>query len=214
MTTKEVQVLIRQNLAMYRVGEKTFTEEQAATQLATWAAALKDVPAQAAFQAMQQAFVVCRFPVTLADLFARLRQMQSTQRPTAAEEWAALLKEARKAASEAGQYTYTMRLPDGRTQGQAARERNKARFESLHPAAQKYLGHMSELVNLGDCDDTSLRFERQRFEKAYREYIDSEPIDVVALSIAAGAPTERLQGVKEPRALACQETRQRPTLSR
>ena len=214
MTTKDVQILIRQNLAMYRVGEKTFTEEQAATQLATWAAALKDIPAEAGFLAMQRASTVCRFPVTLADLFEQLRRMQSTQRPTAAEEWAALLKEARKAASDAGQYTYTMRLPDGRPQGQAARERNKARFESLHPAAQKFLGHVSELVNLGDCDDTSLRFERQRFEKAYREYIDNEPLDVAALSIAAGAPTERLQGVKEPRALSCQETQQRPTLSR
>ena len=182
--------------------------------LSVWAVELKDVPASAGVLAMRRAFTVCRFPVTIADLFEQLRRMQSTQCPTAAEEWAALLKEARKAASDAGQYTYTMRLPDGRTQGQAARERNKARFESLHPAAQKFLGHVSELVNLGDCDDTSLRFERQRFEKAYREYIDNEPLDVAALSIAAGAPTERLQGVKEPRALACQETQQRPTLSR
>lgn len=185
MTAKEVQVLIRQNLAMYRIGEKTFTEEQAATQIATWAAALKDIPAEAGFLAMQRAFTVCRFPVTLADLFEQLRRMQSAQRPTAAEEWAALLKEARKAASDAGQYTYTMRMDDGRTQGQAARERNKARFESLHPAAQKLLGGTEGLISLGDADDTALRFAKRDFEKAYREYVDTEPLDAAALNKAA-----------------------------
>ena len=185
MTAKEVQVLIRQNLAMYRIGEKTFTEEQAATQIATWAAALKDIPAEAGFLAMQRAFTVCRFPVTLADLFEQLRRMQSTQRPTAAEEWAALLKAARKAASDAGQYTYTMRMDDGRTQGQAARERNKARFESLHPAAQKFLGGTEGLISLGDADDTALRFAKRDFEKAYREYVDAEPFDAAALNKAA-----------------------------
>lgn len=185
MTAKEVQSLIRQNLAMYRIGEKTLSEEQAATMLSVWAVELKDVPAPAGVLAMRRAFTVCRFPVTIADLFEQLRQMQSTQRPTAAEEWAALLKEARKAASDAGQYTYTMRMDDGRTQGQAARERNKARFESLHPAAQKLLGGTEGLISLGDADDTALRFAKRDFEKAYREYVDTEPLDAAALNKAA-----------------------------
>ena len=185
MTAKEVQAIMMQNLAMYRVGEKTFTEEQAATQLATWADALKDIPAQAGFVAMQRAFTVCRFPVTLADLFTQLRRMQSGQLPTSAEQWAELLKAAREAARDADRYWYTAETKSGKTQGQIARERNKSRFDALHPMARGFVGSLGGLVDLGNADDMALKYTRRDFDKAYCEYTDSLPLDAAILNRAA-----------------------------
>lgn len=184
MTVKETQALIRQNLAMYRVGEKTFTEEQAATQLAIWAAALQDVPARAGMQAMQRAFTVCRFPVTLADLFDQLRAMQATQSRPAADVWRELLQAARKAHDNAAEYRYTFRGPDGKTQGQHARERNQALYAALHPAAREWLGSVDELAALEELDERSLHYRRKDFEQLYAAFVQRQALDPELLQLA------------------------------
>ena len=170
MTAKETQVLIRQNLAMYRVGEKTFTEEQAATQLAIWAAALREIPAEVALQAMQRAFAVCRFPVTLADLFDQLRAMQASQLQTTAEVWREVLQAAHKAYNNMAEYRYTMKTPSGKTQGQLAKERNREIFAALHPAAKEWLGSAEELAALDELDARTLSYRQKDFARLHYDF--------------------------------------------
>lgn len=189
MTVKETQALIRQNLAMYRVGEKAFTEEQAATQLAIWAAALQDVPAQVGLQAMQRAFTVCRFPVTLADLFDQLRAMQAAQNRPAADVWREILQAAHKAHNNAAEYRYTFRGPDGKTQGQHARERNRAIYTALHPAAREWLGSVDELAALEDLDERSLNYRRKDFERLYAAFVQRQDLDPELLQLALSDAT-------------------------
>lgn len=177
MTTNEVQNLIRQNIALYKVSEKALSEKDAAIQIAVWASALQDVPAPAGFAAMQKAFAVCRFPVTLADLMNQLRAMQAEHSETSAECWARLLSTARKAEQNADCYRFTAHLPDGRTQGQAAKAKNQALFDDLHPAARRWLGSLQELVELGRMDDVGLRIRRTSFEKSFSEYQVNAPLN-------------------------------------
>lgn len=161
MTVKETQALIRQNLAMYRVGEKTFTEEQAATQLTIWAAALQDVPAQAG-----------------------LRAMQAAQTRPAADVWREILQAAHKAHNNAAEYRYTFRGPDGKTQGQLARERNRAIYEALHPAAREWLGSVAELAALEELDERSLSYRRRDFERLYAAFVQRQGLDPELLRLA------------------------------
>ena len=181
MTVKEVQALIQQNLDMYRISERSFTTQQAASCVTIWYAALKDIPAQAGFKAMLQAFTVCRFPVTPADLMEQLRNMQTACEPTAGEAWNKLLTTARKAANTACEYNYTIHTPEGISQGEAAKIRNRKRWDELHPAAQKWLGSISALINLGNMDDYSLSYQRRDFERAYKTHQEQTPLNHLAL---------------------------------
>lgn len=87
MTIDEVTALMRWNVAMYSNSAKPLTDENAATQIAIWSAELADVPAYAGQAAMQKAFTVCRFPVTLADLCDQLRAIQTQYEIPSADAW-------------------------------------------------------------------------------------------------------------------------------
>lgn len=89
MTIDEVTALMRWNVAMYSNSAKPLTDENAATQIAIWSAELADVPAYAGQKAMQKAFTVCRFPVTLADLCDQLRAIQTQYEIPSADAWLA-----------------------------------------------------------------------------------------------------------------------------
>lgn len=130
---------------------------------------------------MLQAFTVCRFPVTLADLMEQLRNMQTTCEPTAGEAWTKLLTTARKAADTACEYNFTIRTAEGITQGEAAKIRNRKRWDELHPAAQKWMGSLSALINLGNMDDYSLSYQRRDFERAYKAHQEQTPLNRLAL---------------------------------
>lgn len=198
MTLKDVQKLMQQNIAMYRISEKALSREDAAAQLTIWAAALRDVPACAGQAAMQRAFAVCRFPVTLADLIGQLRAMQTAQSVTASECWDSLLKAARRAAGNEACYGYTFREADGRTQGQIAREKNQELFSDQHPAARAWLGGVHAFVELGRVDGEALRFQRMGFERAFAEYQAAAPLDTTLLALAAGSVQGRVEaGEKE-----------------
>lgn len=176
MDTKQVGMLLEQNRAMYRQCERPITDRDIAIQAKIWAVALRDIPFETAQAAMVAAFQVCRFPVTLADLTAQLRTMSAAQDISAPECWEQLKKGAKKAVNNAAGYGYTLRLEDGRTQGQAFREANKEIFRALHPAAQAWLGSVSELVRLGELDADALSFRRREFERAFAAYQAQKPL--------------------------------------
>lgn len=182
MTLTEVRALLEQNKAMYKQSEKPLTDNEAAIQLGVWASALKDISPLVALEAMQKAFTVCRFPVTLADLMGQLRAMQASCERSPAELWCDLVQLAKHAASTEQEYRFTARTPEGPTQGELARKRNRERFEKLPLMVQKYLGNLNGLITMGRMDEEALRFERNRFEKACEEYRVSNPLCTAALN--------------------------------
>lgn len=187
MTFNDTKKLMDLNFAMYKGSERELSKEHAATQLTVWAAVLKDVPFSAGQKAMLKAFRVCRFPVTLADLMAQLHAMQAEQDISGPECWAEITRAGRQAADNAAGYGWTLRMEDGRTQGQIMRDKNKRLFESLHPAARRWLGSLSELVNLGRMDSTELKYQRRDFEKAFISYQSERPLIPEVLEQAAQA---------------------------
>ena len=185
MTVNEVRILLERNKAMYKISEHALTDQQAAAELGTWAEALNDVPANVGLQAMKAAFQHCRFPVTLADLFAQLHAMQQAQQPSVAELWRAAADAAGKAANTAEKYRYSAHLPDGRTQGDAAKEQNRRRFEDLPPIVREWLGNIDGLVELGRLNDEAAQFRKGNFERFFLDYQARAPLDLAALSRAA-----------------------------
>ena len=128
MTVQEIQTMIRQNMVLYRNVAKPLTDKEADLLIATWADALSDVPSAAGKLAFRRALRVCHFPVLIADLYDQLRAMQMESEPKAADLWQLVCERAHKANENKGLYSFTGHLPDGRTQGQAARDANKRLF--------------------------------------------------------------------------------------
>lgn len=175
MTTNDVAKLLKLNKDMYQHSDRPFTDDTLAVWLTVWTAALKDVPAEAGLLALHKAFTVCRFPVTLADLCAQLRAMQAANCAPAATLWELILKAAHQVQENATQYGHTFREPDGQTQGQHARNQNKAIFAALPLVAHEWLGSVRELSALDTLDTTALNFKRKEFEKIYAEYLNKLP---------------------------------------
>lgn len=189
MEPNEVKELLQLNKKMYQHSERPMADDTIAVQLTVWSVALRDVPAQAGRIAMQRAFTVCRFPVTLADLFDQLRAMQAAQTRPAADVWREILQAAHKAHNNAAEYRYTFRGPDGKTQGQHARERNRAIYTALHPAAREWLGSVDELAALEDLDERSLNYRRKDFERLYAAFVQRQDLDPELLQLALSAAT-------------------------
>lgn len=188
MTIDDVTVLMKWNLAMYAGCAKPLSDADAATQITLWAAELADVPAYAGQQAMRKAFTICDYPVKLSDLCRQLRILQAASEPKAAELWLMICGAAHKVADNTSRYVYTMREPDGRTQGQIARDENKSIFEGLPKSVQHYFGGLQGLVDL-DAETTSGKAIRRRdFEKFYAEWQQGQPIDPMKLPCAAAGP--------------------------
>lgn len=184
MEPNEVKELLQLNKKMYQHSERPMADDTIAVQLAVWSVALRNVPAQAGRIAMQRAFTVCRFPVTLADVCDQLRAMQAAQNRPAAAVWREILQAAHKAHNNAAEYRYTFRGPDGKTQGQHARERNRAIYTALHPAAREWLGSVDELAALEDLDERSLNYRRKDFERLYAAFVQRQALDPELLQLA------------------------------
>ena len=175
MQINDVLELLRLNKAMYQNSERQLTDDAVAVQVSVWAAALKDVPAEAGLLALHRAFTVCRFPVTLTDLCAQLRSMQAANCTPVGTMWERILKAAHEAKENMSRYGHTFREPDGQTQGQHARNQNKAIFAALPLVAQEWLGSVRELSTLDTLDTTALNFKRKEFEKIYSKHLDNLP---------------------------------------
>ena len=61
---------------------------------------------------------------------------------------------------------HIQRAPDGQTQGQHARNQNKAIFAALPLVAQEWLGSVRELSTLDTLDTTALNFKRKELKKS------------------------------------------------
>lgn len=169
MTAEQVKALLQTNRAMYKLTERQFTDAEVKTQLAVWSAALKEFPHPVVQQAMLRAFTVCRFPVTLADLFDQLRAIQAENAVPVARRWAGLLQTAHRALDNAAMYGYTFRGKDGVTQGQAAKAANRRLFGELPPEEREWLGSLEELVRLAREDAQGLSYRRAQFERFMKE---------------------------------------------
>lgn len=198
MNTNEVTQLLKLNKSMYQSSARPLTDDVIAVQLAVWAAALKDVPAEAGFLAIQRAFTVCRFPVTLADLYDKLRALQAESSTPVATVWESILKAAHRAADNVGRYRYTCQMEDGRTQGQQAKEENQALFAGLPGMVRDWLGSPRALAEIDFMDATAQNFRRKEFEKAYSEHLQNSPLCPALLSAAVeGTKAEPVPKLKE-----------------
>lgn len=192
MTREQTASLIALNAAMYDQSTKSLSDEELTLRLDGWTIQFKDYSYETVLSAFWAANRVCKFPVTVADIFEQLTQNIDPQ-----AEWDALAAAARKAQKFLSWRNYPMVTGIDAKGGLLRSDGTKelqALFEGLPPAAKSYVGSVGGLEELAQTPD--LTYRRVEFLKQAREYIATAPRE--AARLRAGDTPARLEATKCP----------------
>lgn len=187
MTKEETAQLIRMNFTLYKLGSKPLTDEEMETTLDVWTYQFRDYPGEVVKRAFLAANRVCKFPVTVADIFDQL-----TQGINPDAEWSVLAEAAHKAQKYISWRNWPMVVGMDEHGGlirSDGTEELKQTFENLPPAAKKYVGGVGGLEELARTPD--LTYRRLEFLKQAQGDISTTPRE--AARLRAGATPARLE---------------------
>lgn len=187
MTKEETAQLIRMNFTLYKLGSKPLTDEEMETTLDVWTYQFRDYPGEAVKRAFLAANRVCKFPITVADIFDQL-----TQGINPDAEWSVLAEAAHKAQKYISWRSWPMVVGMDEHGGlirSDGTEELKRTFENLPPAAKKYAGSVGGLEELARTPD--LTYRRLEFLKQAQGDISTTPRE--AARLRAGTTPAKLE---------------------
>lgn len=181
MNDSEVRKLIALNIANYPQSFANLDQRKTDLLVATWLKELQDFPAETIFAAFGRALRKCRFPVTLADIFAEMQDVKQAISPDVESCWRELCKVADKCAEASSRFDYTgaSLLYKGMTQGQEARYICRYRLTHMMPENMAFVGNVGRLIEIGKMDSAQ---REQFFFPRYRDFIKRYRANEKALS--------------------------------
>ena len=164
---KKISELIIAIKTIYPYYSKNSNDAENAVLIGTWDMLLKDYTDAEISTALAQCLRTCKMPPTPADVIERIQAAHKAYQPTAGELWGVYLDALHDAADLVGCFGYTIRLADGRTQGQKARDDFQALFENLPAPIREYLGTPSQLMRDAQLwtNGEITQYDRNKFEK-------------------------------------------------
>lgn len=155
MTKEDAAKLIQMNFVLYKLGSKPLTDAEMEIMLDVWTYQFRDYPGEAVKRAFLAANRVCKFPITVADIFDQL-----TQGINPDAEWSVLAEAAHKAQKYISWRNWPMVVGMDEHGGlirSDGTEELKQTFENLPPAAKKYVGGVGGLEELARTPDLTYR---------------------------------------------------------
>lgn len=177
MTKEEAADLILMNATLYKLGTKPLTDDEMKTVIDVWTYQFKDYPGETVKRAFLAANRICKFPITVADIFEQL-----TQGINPDAEWNELADAARKAQKYISWRNFPMVVGIDEKGGllrSDGTEELKALFDGLPPAAKRYAGSVGGLEELARTPD--LTYRRVEFLKQAGKDISSAPREAARL---------------------------------
>lgn len=132
----------------------------------TWMLLLKDVPDDVVRVAIIKCLQICKMPPTPADVLEQVREIASVNKKSDEELWIELDKATRKAREYMYNFGHTFIESNGKSQGENARDKFQALWDSLPEEIKTYLGGKSELQRVAKYDDEQMMFEKKQFIKS------------------------------------------------
>lgn len=170
MQKKEVAALLAMNKANFPNFYKDMGELETKGLLDSWYLQFRDYDKNIIQAAFMEALKVCKFPVTIADIFERLGKIGALQQETIETLWQQFLQAAENVYLLSYGFGYTAPgRTKGKTQGQENREKAERIFAALEPEIQQYVGTLGRLVDFGKMDKDKLE---QIIQPAFRRSID------------------------------------------
>lgn len=166
MTVERLQTALDKIDEFYRLH---LTDAERKTRTEVYAYTLKDIPDDAAMQALMRVFTNCRYPSQLlVDWCAEIRKTQAAAGPSLSQLW----QQAQVAARQINQYLYWAQsgglvTAEGKLSPTNLREQAKAVFEALPAAVRAWAGSPYELDAIMSQPYSKLsQYVRPGFERA------------------------------------------------
>lgn len=161
---------VNQYITMIRINfensYKTQTKEEMKLLIKSWFAILKDYPKEVCDVAVINAIKNAEFAPRIGTIVKEIEKMQLALEKSDGELWMELTNVLPEVAHFAGKVRYTY-IPAGSTltQGEMARNRIEAIYNSLSPELKQYCGNANGLIDVAYMTNSQLNYEKTRFER-------------------------------------------------
>jgi hypothetical protein len=132
----------------------------------TWAILLKNVPDDVTEVAFYKALQSCKMPPTPADVLEEVKGLQKAIEPSDEELWCVFTKCLPKVCELRYMFRFDAIQPNGKTQGQNARDKVEKIWQDLPDKRKQYVGSKGELMRLAEYTEDELKYEKNRFMKS------------------------------------------------
>jgi hypothetical protein len=144
----------------------------------TWTVLLKKIPDDVTEIAFHKALQSCKMPPTPADVLEEVENLRKANEPSDEEMWGVFVKCLPKVSELRYMFRFTAIQPNGKTQGDNARDKVEQIWQDLPEKLKQYVGSKGELMRIAEYTDEELKFEKNRFLKSMpviqkrQEYIE------------------------------------------
>ena len=132
----------------------------------TWTILLKKIPDDVTEVAFHKALQTCKMPPTPADVLDEVRNLQKANEPSDEELWCVFTKCLPKVCELRYMFRFDAIQPNGKTQGQNARDKVEKIWQELPDKLKQYVGSKGELMRLAEYSEDELKYEKNRFMKS------------------------------------------------
>ena len=148
---------------------KTQTDEEREILIRSWFAILKDYPKEIVDKAVINAIKYAKFAPRIGDIVEQIEKMQVAYEKSNEELWAELKGVLREVARNVYCFRFTYVEPNGKTQGENARQRVRDIYNGLSAELKEYLRNPNGLIEIAEYTDEKLSYERGRFMRIMPE---------------------------------------------
>jgi hypothetical protein len=156
MNKRDVVGLIAMNKLNFPNAYKDFCKEEHQALVACWLDQLGPYDAGLIEAAFSRALKVCKFPVTLADIFNELRKMRQAVEKPIEQLWQEFMKASRRCKELSEGFGYTFVEANGKMQGQNYFIAAKDIYNKLPLEVQEYCGSLNRLIDFASVDNAHL----------------------------------------------------------
>jgi hypothetical protein len=156
MNKVDVVELIAMNKINFPNAYKDIGKEESQALVACWLNQLEPYDKYLVREAFNRALKVCKFPVTLADIFNEIRKIQKAVEKPIEQLWMEFQQASRKCKELSLGFGYTYIEDNGSSQGKNHRDEARGIFDSLSPEVKEYCGSLGRLIDFADVDSAHL----------------------------------------------------------
>lgn len=145
---------------------KTTEKDEFERLIQSWYNILKAYPKEVCDKAVESALKTSEFTPRIGTIVKEIEKICAAQEKSSETLWAEVISVLYKVNEELWRVRFTAIESNGKSQGDNAKERIYATFNSLPLELREYLQNTGALITLAQMDEKSLAFEKNSFIKA------------------------------------------------
>jgi hypothetical protein len=142
---------------------KTQTDEERQILIKSWYAILREYPKEIVDKAVLQAIKHAEYAPRIGTIVKEIERMREAYEKSDAELWAELRGVLREVEKCAYSFRFNAVDPNGKTQGDNARDRVEEIFNGLSLELKEYCRNSRGLIDIAQLSENDLQYEKARF---------------------------------------------------